>query len=182
MKLAHILPALALCAAAAAASAQATATSDDKQKLVQRVLALWHIENEAIAMVQRLAVDAVQQSRIALQGRVSAAKQEAALKDIAVDVQKYIDEATPIVRDNALRLKAPTLAPLLAQNFSEDELRQLIALLESPVKKKFETLVPQLETAFGEKVAAESRAGVDPKLQEMTKNIGLKLRAASMAP
>ena len=182
MKFSPLLAALFLCAAAGLASAQTAAAPQGKQALVQRVLSLWHIENEAMQMVQRPAVDAVEQSRIALQGRVSAAKQEATLKDIAVDVQKYLNEATPIVRDNALRLKEPTLAPLLAQNFSEDELRQLIALLESPVKKKFESLVPQMEKSFGEKVAAESRAGVDPKLQEMTKNVGLKLRAASMTP
>jgi len=68
------------------------------------------------------------------------------------------------------------------QNFSDDELRQLIALLESPLKKKFEQLVPQFERAFGEKVAAESRAAIDPKLQAMTQAVGLKLRAASIAP
>ncbi len=160
----------------------AHAEPDDKQKLVQRVLALWHLEDSAVVMVQRPAADAMQQARIALQGRVSAAKQEATLRDIATDLQKYVDEATPTVRDSATRLKAPTLAPLLAQNFSDDELRQLIALLESPVKKKFEQLVPQLERAFGERLAAESRAAIDPKLQAMTQNVGLKLRAATMTP
>jgi hypothetical protein len=155
---------------------------DDKPKLVQRVIALWHLEDTAVVMVQRPAADAMQQARIALQGRVSAAKQEATLRDIATDLQKYIDEATPTVRDNAVRLKTPTLAPLLTQNFSDEELRQLIALLESPVKKKFESLVPQFERAFGERLATESRAAIDPKLQTMTQNVGLKLRAATMTP
>jgi hypothetical protein len=50
------------------------------------------------------------------------------------------------------------------------------------VKKKFEQLVPQFERAFGEKVAADSHTAIDPKLQEMTKAVGLKLRAASMTP
>jgi hypothetical protein len=158
------------------------AASDEKQKLVQRALTLWHLEDTAVVMIQRPAADAMQQARIALQGRVSAAKQEATLREIATDIQKYVDEATPTVRANALRLKAPTVGPLLAQNFSDDELRQLIALLESPVKKKFESLVPQFERAFGERLAAESRAVVDPKLQTMTQNVGLKLRAATMTP
>ena len=172
---------LALIAAASAATAQQAAPAD-KQKLVQQVLALWHIEDAAIVMVQRPAADALQQARIALQGRVSAAKQDATLHDIATDLQKYIDEATPIARDNALRLKVPTVGPLLAQNFSDEELRQLIALLESPVKKKFEQMVPQFERAFGEKIAAESRASIDPKLQAMTQAIGLKLRSATITP
>jgi hypothetical protein len=166
----------------AATSFGAHCEPDDKTKLVQRVIALWHLEDTAVVMAQRPAADAMQQARIALQGRVSAAKQESTLREIATDLQKYIDEATPTVRDNAVRLKAPTLAPLLTQNFSDDELRQLIALLESPVKKKFESLVPQFERAFGERLAAESRAAIDPKLQTMTQNVGLKLRAATMTP
>jgi uncharacterized protein len=180
MKFQRTLVSLALAATACLATLPAHA--DEKEKLVQKVLTLWHIEDEAIVMVQRPAADAVNQSRIALQGRVSAAKQESTMKEIAVDVQKYIDEATPIVRDNALKVKAPTLTPLLMQNFSEDELRQLVALLESPVKKKFEGLVPKFERAFGEKIAADSRAAVDPKLAAMTQSVGLKLRAATVTP
>ena len=113
--------------ACAAGAPVQPAPSAEKQKLVQRALSLWHIEDTAIAMTQRPAADALQQARIALQGRVTAAKQEATLKSMAADVQKYIDEATPVVRDNALRLKEPVLGPLLAQNFTEDKLRQLIA-------------------------------------------------------
>jgi hypothetical protein len=179
-KFQRTLVSVALLASACAFTQQANA--DEKEKLVQKILTLWHIEDEAVVMVQRPAADALQQSRIALQGRVTGPKQEATLKDIAVDVQKYIDEATPIVRDNALRVKGPTLTPLLLQNFSEEELKQLVALLESPVKKKFEKLVPQFERAFGEKIAADSRAAIDPKLATMTKEVGLKLRAATVTP
>jgi hypothetical protein len=174
--------ALSLLVCAGAAFAQQAPSSPEKDKLVQHALQLWHAEDTAVVMVQRPAVDAMQQARIALQGRVSAPKQEATLKDIATDVQKYVDEATPIVRDNATKLKAQVIGPLLAQNFSEDELKQLISILESPVKKKFEQLVPQMERAYGEKIAESSRAQIDPKLQAMTQSVGLKLRAASMTP
>lgn len=175
------LLALALLAAAGTAAAQ-SAPGTEKQKLVDKVLALWHLEDTAVVMVQRPAAEAMQQARIALQGRVSAAKQEATLHEITADLQKYVDEATPIAKAAALRIKAPTVGPLLAQNFSEEELRQLIALLESPVKKKFEQLLPQFERSFGEKVAADCRPAIDPKLHAMTEAVGLKLRAASMAP
>lgn len=186
----HLLPAcmapfvslvlaFTLLAHAGAAHAQSTA-NDEKLKLVQKVLTLWHLEDTAVVMVQRPAADAMNQARIALQGRVSSAKQEATLREIAPDLQKYIDEATPIAREAASRVKAPIVTPLLMQHFSEDELRQLIALLESPVKKKFEQLLPQFERAFGEKIAAESRAAIDPKLQAMTQAVGLKLRAATI--
>jgi hypothetical protein len=176
-----LLLATAAYGAALPAAAQG-APSEDKQKLVQRVLQLWHVEDTAVVMVQRPAADAMNQARIALQGRVSAPKQEATLKDIATDVQRYVDQATPMARDNATRLKAPVLGPLLVQSFSEDELRQLIALLESPVKKKFEQLVPQMERAYGEKIAEACRPSIDPQLKAMTQSVGLKLRAATIAP
>jgi hypothetical protein len=176
-----LLIALLSCAAGTAL-AQAAGAADDKQPLVQRLLQLWHVEDTALKMVQRPALEAIQQARIALQGRVSAQKQEAAMKEIAADVQKYIDETTPLVRDSSQRLKPEVIGPLLAQNFSADELRQLIALLESPVKKKFEQLVPQMERAFGEQVAAQNRAAVDPKLKAMQEAVGLKLRAATITP
>jgi hypothetical protein len=171
-----------LAVAALVLAGAAHAQTAGKEQLVQKALSLWHVEDNAIVMVQRPAVDAMQQARIAMQGRVPPAKQEVAMKEIAVDVQKYVDEVTPLVRDKANKLKAPVLAPLLAQNFSEEELKQLIALLESPVKKKFEQLIPQLERAYGERIATESRADVDPKLQAMTQAVGLKLRAATVAP
>lgn len=163
-----------------AVSAQAQSISAEKQKLIDHVLALWHVEDTAIMMVQRPAIRAMEQSRVVLQGRVAPAKQESTLREVSGDIQKYVDEATPIAKASASKLKGPTLAPLLAQNFSEDELKQLIALLESPIKKKFEQLVPQLEKAFGEKVQQDAAPAIDPKLKAMTESVGLKLRAASM--
>ena len=55
-------------------------------------------------------------------------------------------------------------------------------LCTNAIKEAYLVLVPQFERAFGEKVAAESRAAIDPKLQAMTQAVGLKLRAASIAP
>lgn len=173
---------IATLASLACATAGAQAVSPEKQKLIDRVLTLWHVEDTVLMMVQRPAARALEQSRVVLQGRVAASKQEATLRDVATDVQKYIDEATPVARASATKLKAPTLGPLLAQNFTDDELKQLIALLESPVRKKFEQLAPQLEKTFGEKVAADAAPTIDPKLKVMTETVGLKLRAATMAP
>lgn len=181
MKHTLTISALVFFALAGAGHAHAQ-SSDSKQALVQQVLALWHIEDSAVAMVQRPATDALLQARVALQGRVSPEKQEVALKAIVADVQKYIDEATPMVRDEGLRLKAPTLGPLLLKNFSEEELRMLIVLFDSPVKKKFESMVPLFERTFGEKVAESSRGVIDPKIQVLSKEIGLKMRAAMTAP
>lgn len=186
----HLAAALCLSACALTpAWAQSTAgnatpntTTPAKAKLIEHLLTIWHPENVVVMMVQRPAADAFQQARIALQGRVSVEKRDATLKDIATDVQKYVDEATPIARDSAKKELANTVVPMLQQQFSEEELKQLIALLESPLKAKFEQLIPQMEKALGEKVVADSRALIDPKMQELTKTVGTKLRVATVAP
>jgi hypothetical protein len=163
-------------------AAMPAAANDKRQALVDKLLSLWRVEDVAVVMVQRPAASAMEQARIALQGRVSVEKRDRTLKDISSDVQTYVDQATPIARESAQRLVRPTLSPLLLAQFSDEELGQIIALLESPVKKKFEKLVPELERALGEKVAEDSGAAINPKLQTMTQAVGLKLRAASIAP
>jgi len=169
----------------AAPSAPAVAdapVSPAKQALVDQLLTLWHPETVALVMVQRPAADAVQQSRIAMQGRVSAEKQEATMKAISADAQRYVDEATPIAQAAAIKAVPQTAGKMLAQQFSEDELKQLIALLQSPVKHKFEQLVPQLERAVGDRVATDAGPQVQPKLDAMKQAIATKLRTAAMVP
>ena len=161
--------------------AHAQPVSDEKQKLIQRILTLWHPEDVPVMMVQRRATDAMLQSRVALQGKVSNEKRDAALRDIATDVQKYVDEVTPIAKDSAKRQLNPVITPMLAQNFTEEELKQIVTFLESPIKKKFEQFIPQAEKAIGTKVAEETHVAVDAKGQAMTQSVGLKLRAAVMS-
>ncbi|MDC8785029.1 DUF2059 domain-containing protein [Roseateles koreensis] len=169
-------------AAAPAASAAPAPVTPARQALVDRLLSLWHVEDVAVVMVQRPALNAMEQARVVLQGRVSAEKRERTLKDISTDVQTYVDEATPLAKESAHKMVGPTITPLLLSNFNDAELQQIIALLESPLKKKFEKLVPEMERALGEKVASDSAAAINPKLQAMTQAVGLKLRAASIAP
>jgi hypothetical protein len=159
-----------------------TSITPEKQVLVERVLSLWPVENLALAMAQRPAIEALQQSRAALQGRVTAQKQEVVLRELAGEVQKFLDDMTPVVRQVALQNKSQTLSPLLDKNFSEAELRQLIELLESPIKKKFESLAPELEKSFGENIAVKAGPVINPRLDALSKSISTKLRAAALVP
>ncbi len=100
------------------------------------------------------------------------------MKDIAQDAKKFVETTTPIVTSSAQKLIPTTVVPMLAQKFSEEELRQLIAILESPVKAKFEAAAPEMEKALGEKIATDTGAQVNPKMTELTQEIGLRMRAA----
>lgn len=172
---------------AAVAHAQSGATASapvaidgDKQKLIDRVLALWHPENLVVMAVQRPAAETMERSRAVLQqAHLPADKLDKAMKDIATDVQKYVDAAAPLASASAKKNVSASIVPLLAQNFSNDELRQLIAMLESPVKNKFEKLIPQFDNALGKRVQDDAGAEINKDIAAMTQAVGAKLRAAT---
>lgn len=173
--------AIALIAAAGAANAAGThAVSPAKQELVQRVLQLWQVEAISQNMLSEPVTEAVGQARAMLQGRATVEKRDVAMREIAADAKKFMDDTAPVVRSSAQKLIPTTVAPLLAEKFTEEELRQIIAILESPVKKKFEALVPDMQKALGEKLAADTRPTIDPKLEDLRQRIGMRLRTAVM--
>jgi uncharacterized protein len=170
-KLAMMCAALAICSGAEAAGAA-------KQELVNRVLKLWHVESIGESMLQQPVGNAVQQARVMLQGRAAPEKREAAMKEIAEDARKFMDDNRAVTRASAEKLIPSTIAPLLAERFTEEELKQIIVILESPVKAKFEAMVPELQKKLGEGVAADTRSVIDPKLQDLQQRIGMRLRSA----
>ena len=172
-RLAIMCAALALCT-----GAEAAATS--KQELVNKVLKLWHVESIGESMLQQPVGNAVQQARVMLQGRAAPEKRDAAMTEITEDARKFMEDNRSVTRASAEKLIPTTIAPMLAERFTEEELKQIIAILESPVKAKFEAMVPELQKKLGESVAADTRAVIDPMLQELQQRIGTRLRTAVM--
>lgn len=152
--------------------------SPAKQELVQRVLKLWQVEAVGEAMLEGPVLEAVSQARAMLQGRATVERRDAAMKDISSDAQKFLDDTKPLVRTNAQKHIPNTVAPILAEKFTEEELKQLIVLLESPVKKKFETLMPEMKKSLGEKLATDTRPTIDPKLDDLRQRISSRIRTA----
>ena len=61
------------------------------------------------------------------------------------------------MRDRALKLAPSTIGAVLEEKFSEDELKQLVAWLESPVNKKYQQLGAEMQNAFAQKLRRRSR-------------------------
>ncbi len=155
------------------AAAQAPAASVPKKELVAKVLQLQQpgIEGLARTLVEQPVHQMMQQVGLMVQQRVPADKREAMGQAIQGDVKKYLEEAFPIVRDSAVKLAPSTIGALLEEKFSEDELKQLVAILESPVQKKFQQLGGDMQRSLTEKLVAESRAAVQPKLAALEKAV-----------
>ncbi len=161
---------LALLAMSSVAHAQSTPS---KQELITRVLASQQaaIEQTAQAIVERPAIQMQQQAGVALQTRVAPEKREAAAKSIQADLKKYIDEVGPIVRQQAVKLGPSTVGALLEEKFTEDELKQLITIIESPVNKKFTQMGGEFQKSLGEKLVAQTQASVGPKVKALELSI-----------
>ena len=120
----------------------------------------------------------LQEAGRVLQTQIPPEKREAIGKTIEADAKRYVDEALPLVRERALKVAPTTLGTALEEKFSEDELKQLIARFESPVNKKFQAASGEMQSAFMQKLVAEARPLLEPKLQTLEQ----KVRAALGAP
>ena len=90
----------------------------------------------------------------------------------------------PLVRERAIKIAPATIGPLLEEKFSEDELRQLVLvleMLESPVSRKFEQLGPSIEKALAEKLDADMRSVIEPKVRALDQAVVAHLGGSSSA-
>jgi uncharacterized protein len=168
---------LALVTAALAGSSLAMA--QDKAAMIKQFIDLQRpgVESLARGLVEQSSAPIAQAGSQYLQTQVPAEKREAAAKAADVELKKYFDEAYPIVRDKAVQLAPTALAPIMEQNFSEEEMRQLLAWISSPLSKKYQEINPKLQTALTEKLVAETRATIEPKMVALDASVAKALGA-----
>ena len=178
--------ALAVACHAGFAQAVSTPSSAAKKELIAKLVAIQKPGAELLGQqtlqlpVQRLMQGALQ----ALQ-QMPTEKREPAAKAIEAEVKKFIDDNTPMMKERAVKLSPSTIGPILEEKFSEDELRQLLAWLESPVSKKFNQISNELGKALQEKLLADAGPTLETRfnaLQQSTaKHLGLNPQAAPAA-
>lgn len=170
-----------LLAATTAAQAQ---SSPAKKELVARILKVQQpgIEATARSLVEQPAVELMGNAANALPVRVAKDKQDAVAKEIHADVQKYIEDAVPIVRDRAVKLAPSTIGTLLEEKFTEDELKQVVAIIESPVYGKFQRMGEDMQKVLIDKVVADTRATIEPKVRVLEQTVAKRLGVTSAPP
>lgn len=175
-----------LLAGAASLSLAQTAASPAKKEMVQKVLQLQQGGMEALGstIASQTANQLLQVVGQALQ-RLPADKREALASEAQAEVRKFYDEVAPVLRDRAVKLGPTVIGPALEEKFTEDELKTLITWLESSANKKFQQMSAELQQTLGQKVVAETRPVVEPKLkaleQSLTKKLGLPAPGAAAA-
>ena len=174
--------------APAAPAAAAAPSSPAKKELVARLLKLQQPGIEAMArgLAEQPAAELLERAGAALPARVAADKREAVAKEIEADIRKYVDEAVPLVQGRAVKLAPSTIGALLEEKFNEDELRQIVAIVESPTYLRFQQLGGDMQKALAEKLVADTRATIEPKVkaveQTVARRLGVTQPAAGAAP
>ena len=161
----------------AAAPLLAGAQGQTKKELVARVLQLQQPGIEALGrgMLEQPVLQLMQNVDNVLRQRVPADKREALVREIQGDVRKFMDEAGPVIREQAVKIAPQTIGAVLEEKMTEDELRQVIALLESPVQRKFQALQAEMVRAHAEKLVQGTRATIEPKAQALQKSVEKRL-------
>ncbi len=166
-------------ASAATKQQSETTAPKTKQQLVQRLLELWPVDAiVGLSMLRTPIEESMRQSRSLLQARTTPEKRDAALKDIEGYVQEFGEKYGKVVLEKGKKILPTTVEPILMEKMTEEELRQMIAILESPAKKKFESLGPEMQKAFGEKLAATEGKEIKEKMEELQQKIGKRLKEA----
>jgi hypothetical protein len=168
---------VALMAVAGLAHAEPTAA---KKELIDKVLKLNQpaLNVLAVQLADRPVAAMMQQVSQTLQFRVPSEKREALMKDIQGDIKKYGEETVPLLRDRANKLAPTTAGVLLDEKFSEEELKQLVTVLESPVLAKFSQLNGEMTKSLVEKLVADTRGTVEPKIKVLQQSVQNRVNAA----
>ena len=184
--LASTLSLLVLCTCMAApALAQSASTSPAKKELIERVLELQRpaLETMGAMMAAQPAQMMQQQAGPVLQQRVAQDKREVVAREIEADIRKYLDEAVPLVRAQAVKTAPSTLGVVIDERMDEAELRQLIAALEAPAFRKFQQVFAEGQRALSQKLVGEARVTLEPKARAMdaaiAKRLGITPQAAA---
>ena len=161
----------------AAAPLLAGAQGQTKKELVARVLQLQQPGIEALGrgMLEQPVLQLMQNVDNVLRQRVPADKREALVREIQGDVRKFMDEAGPVIREQAVKIAPQTIGAVLEEKMTEDELRQVIALLESPVQRKFQALQAEMVRTHAEKLVQATRGTIEPKAQALQKSVEKRL-------
>ncbi len=169
-----------------AASVAHAESTQAKKDLVAKMLQLQQPAVELVArtMAEQPAQILMQRAGPILQQRIPPDKRKGVAQDIQADVKKYVDETVPMVRERAVALAPSTIGVLLDERFTEDELKQLIAIIESPVNRKFQQLGGEMQKSLTEKLVAETKPLIEPKIRALDRSVGarLGLQANSPAP
>lgn len=185
-----LFAAFAFASLALAVTAQAQ-TADSKLEWAAKAVALQQgpeLDRLIGQLAESSSQDVVQSWGVKLRANVSETQLEKAAESLNVELKKYNDDVSKIIKNKVSKASADSLIPAYMERFSLGEPRQLVAFFESPAVKKYQAAAPALGSIFISQLIMETRAEVtagDRQFDEAaTKIVGIapKAPAAATAP
>lgn len=102
-------------------------------------------------------------------------------KQIEGDVKGFYDEIEPKLRESAARLGPTTIGPMLEERFSEEELKQVAAWLDSSAAKKFQQLGGEMQTQMSRKLIEDTRGTIEPRLKVLEQTLQKRFAQSAAA-
>ena len=77
--------------------------------------------------------------------------------------------------DRSVKLAPSTIGALLEEKLTEDELKQVVSIMESPVYAKYQRMGDDMQKALVEKVLADTRGTIEPKIRALEQTVAKRL-------
>lgn len=163
------------------------AMAESKKELATKIVQAQQtgVENVGKQLAARTTQRILQITAQGLQ-RMPADKRADAAKDVEAEIKKFHGEMEPQFRKRASELAPVLVIPSYEERFTEDELKQILAWVQSPVSRKLAQAEGELANALAEKVMTDMRPVLEPRVKTLeatvAKRLGLTPGSAASAP
>ena len=157
------LPLALLFVAACAASTGAMA--QDSKKVLATKLAQMQAKSDGATMANQLTAEAVQLPLSTWSQRLDESVPPARQKDVRdkldVELKKFADNTHKAIDAQVSKAAESALVPLFMDKLSEDEMKTIIAYMESPASAKLQALGADATDAWAKRIIETTRSQVE---------------------
>ena len=150
---------VAACAASTGANAQ------DAKKALATKLAQMQAKTDGAAMANQLTADAVQLPLSTWSQRLDESVPPARQKDVRdkldVELKKFADNTHKAIDAQGSKAAEAALVPVFMDKLSEDEMKTIIAYMESPASAKLQALGADATDAWAKRIIEATRSQVE---------------------
>ena len=158
------LPIAIFFVAACAISTGASAQNDAKRALAVK-LAQMQQKADGPALAEQLTASAVQPLLVGWSQRLDESVPPARQKDVRdkldVELKKFAESTEKAVEGQVAKAAEAALVPIFMEKLTEDDMKTIIAYMESPVSAKFQALGPEASNAWAKRVVDATKSQVE---------------------
>lgn len=158
------LPFAIVFAAACALSTGAIAQTDAKRALAVK-LAQMQQKADGPALTEQLTGSAVQPLLVGWSQRldesVPPARQKEVRDKLDVELKKFADSTQKAIEAQNAKSAEAALVPIFMEKLTEDDMKTIIAYMESPVSAKFQALGPDASNAWAKRIIDATKSSVE---------------------